>query len=125
MNIMVLVSITTVHTYVFVQKDGRDNIVKMVIKLHYIKQLNRKSFVHVQFKNTIATYVIVNTDMDECQLTDLCKHNGTCINNNGSYICNCEVGWQGQHCEDGKLHEFIFIFHCHNSIGNWIGFSFI
>lgn len=41
-------------------------------------------------------------DVDECEITELCKHNGTCINNNGSYICNCTDGWQGQHCEDGQ-----------------------
>lgn len=41
-------------------------------------------------------------DVDECQKTDMCKHNGTCINNNGSYVCDCTDGWQGQHCEDGK-----------------------
>lgn len=41
-------------------------------------------------------------DVDECEITELCKHNGTCINNNGSYICNCTDGWQGQHCEYGQ-----------------------
>lgn len=51
-------------------------------------------------------------DVDECQLTDLCKHNGTCINNNGSYVCNCEDGWQGHHCEDG-------IYKNMNSIDNY------
>lgn len=43
-----------------------------------------------------------NLDVDECQKTDLCKHNGTCINSNGSYVCDCADGWQGQHCEEGK-----------------------
>lgn len=30
-------------------------------------------------------------------------HNGTCINNNGSYVCECIAGWQGHHCEDGNF----------------------
>lgn len=41
-------------------------------------------------------------DFNECEVANLCEHNGTCINNNGSYICNCTDGWQGQHCKDGK-----------------------
>ena len=50
-------------------------------------------------------------DVDECRLMDLCKNNGTCINNNGSYACNCTDGWQGQHCELGKsLSEGLSIF---------------
>lgn len=36
-------------------------------------------------------------------MTDLCTNNGTCINTDGSYKCICEAGWQGQHCEDGKM----------------------
>ena len=47
--------------------------------------------------------IYVNLDIDECRGTELCKHNGDCINNNGSYTCDCTDGWQGQHCEDGKL----------------------
>ena len=42
-------------------------------------------------------------DVDECLLNDLCGHNGTCINNNGSYVCDCTDGWHGQHCENGKV----------------------
>ena len=41
-------------------------------------------------------------DVNECQSIDLCVNNGTCINTNGSYICNCTDGWQGQHCDLGK-----------------------
>lgn len=62
--------------------------------------------------------------MDECQLTELCKHNGTCINNNGSYVCNCEDGWQGQHCEDGKLCLFSFMRHL-NYFGDKIALIFL
>lgn len=42
-------------------------------------------------------------DIDECQNIDICMHNGTCINNNGSYVCECIAGWQGHHCEDGNF----------------------
>lgn len=49
----------------------------------------------------ILLITILILDINECNVKDLCKQNGTCINNNGSYVCNCSEGWQGQHCEDG------------------------
>lgn len=49
----------------------------------------------------ILLITILILDINECNVKDLCKHNGTCINNNGSYVCNCSEGWQRQHCEDG------------------------
>lgn len=40
-------------------------------------------------------------DRNEC--LDLpCHNNGTCINNNGSYTCSCENGWESHDCEKGK-----------------------
>lgn len=40
-------------------------------------------------------------DRNEC--LDLpCQNNGTCINNNGSYTCRCESGWESHDCEKGK-----------------------
>lgn len=62
-------------------------------------------------------YSILIPDVDECRIVDLCQHNGSCINNNGSFICNCSDGWQGKLCEDGEykilkylhLNTYIFI----------------
>ena len=42
-------------------------------------------------------------DVDECSKQTLCEHEGVCVNNNGSYICNCTEGWTGKHCEKGKM----------------------
>lgn len=47
-----------------------------------------------------ATIYVV--DVNECDFAP-CKNNGTCINNNGSYVCECIHGWQGQHCDDGRI----------------------
>lgn len=42
------------------------------------------------------------SDENECYILKPCKHDGICINNNGSYVCNCTKGWQGHDCEEGK-----------------------
>lgn len=99
---MELASIITAHTFVTVQMDGKDNIVKMVSKIN----LNIKQ-TFVLFKTTIKRADCIKIcieDIDECQMLHLCKNNGTCLNTKGSYVCNCEEGWRGQHCKDGKLH---------------------
>lgn len=40
-------------------------------------------------------------DRNEC-FDGPCQNNGTCINNNGSYTCRCEDGWESHDCEKGK-----------------------
>lgn len=40
-------------------------------------------------------------DVNECNQYP-CKNNGTCINNDGSYFCNCIKGFENQDCLDGK-----------------------
>lgn len=99
-NTMERASIITAHIFVTVQMDGRDSIVKMV------SEINLKiKHTFVSFKTTIKKVdCICIEDIDECQMLHLCKNNGTCLNTNGSYVCSCEEGWRGQHCEDGKLH---------------------
>ncbi|XP_066264593.1 galectin-3-binding protein A-like [Branchiostoma lanceolatum] len=37
-------------------------------------------------------------DADECN-SNPCQNNGTCIEGVGHYICQCEHGWVGVHCE--------------------------
>ena len=49
---------------------------------------------------------ILLADLDECDFFP-CQHNGTCLNNNGSYSCNCTSGWRGQDCEEGYPHYYL------------------
>ena len=48
------------------------------------------------------------SDVNECLEFDICKNGGTCINTQGSYVCNCPLEWTGKHCENGEL-SFIFM----------------
>lgn len=41
-------------------------------------------------------------DVDECTRFQPCFNNATCLNINGSYSCNCMLGWEGHDCEKGK-----------------------
>jgi len=37
-------------------------------------------------------------DIDECGLPDSCLNNGTCLNTQGSYNCQCAQGFTGARC---------------------------
>ena len=43
------------------------------------------------------------TDVDECHAFNPCYNNAACLNNNGSYTCNCTEGWQNYLCDKGKI----------------------
>lgn len=51
------------------------------------------------------------TDIDECQiyLPDLCDH--YCINTDGSYVCDCEIGYKlsenGHNCTSKIIYNYI------------------
>ena len=47
-------------------------------------------------------------DVNEC-VNDPCVH-GTCENTHGSYVCVCDGGYTGVHCETG-LYSFHMYFH--------------
>ena len=54
------------------------------------------------FYTRLLIIIVFNADVNECKVANMCNHYGTCINTNGSYVCDCTDGWHGQHCEDGK-----------------------
>lgn len=45
---------------------------------------------------------ILFPDIDECAVSFPCQNNGTCVNNNGSYVCECTDGYMGRHCKEGN-----------------------
>lgn len=45
---------------------------------------------------------LIVSDTNEC--TEFpCQHNGTCLNNEGSYKCDCTAGWKDKDCKTGAL----------------------
>ena len=49
-------------------------------------------------------------DLNEC-LVNICQHGGTCLNNLGSFKCQCPPGWTGQYCERGMKWQKLFATH--------------
>lgn len=45
---------------------------------------------------------ILFLDIDECAISFPCQNNGTCVNNYGSYVCECTEGYMGRHCKEGN-----------------------
>ncbi|XP_071478033.1 uncharacterized protein [Diadema antillarum] len=39
-------------------------------------------------------------DLDECDSLNQCENGATCTNTNGSYICACPPGWDGNDCQN-------------------------
>lgn len=58
------------------------------------------------FKKTIFKIILLYLlkfliDINECDFTP-CDNNGTCINSEGSYTCNCTDGWADKNCNEGS-----------------------
>ena len=50
--------------------------------------------------------LITYPDIDECK-DNPCKNGGACVNSPpGSYTCKCAEGYQGDHCQEGKIKFF-------------------
>lgn len=56
--------------------------------------------VYLKFYRLIFHFTFL--DFNECLHNRPCKHNGTCLNNEGSYECECTAGWTGHDCQTGK-----------------------
>lgn len=48
-------------------------------------------------------------DINECDFTP-CDNNGTCINSEGSYSCNCTDGWTDKNCNEGTHKKLVLNF---------------
>ncbi|XP_052226130.1 low-density lipoprotein receptor-related protein 2-like isoform X2 [Dreissena polymorpha] len=48
---------------------------------------------------TIMSTPTTPSDIDECLELGICKNGGTCINTQGSFLCNCPPEWTGKFCE--------------------------
>lgn len=61
--------------------------------------------------------LFLSSDVNECDFNP-CENNGTCVNNNGSYTCNCTDGWKNKNCIEGykKLKNYSNRFSFTNAI---------
>jgi hypothetical protein len=72
--------------------------------LKHNENSSSKSLAFKKDNDFLKFHWCIFADVDECTEYEPCQNNGTCVNNNGSYTCICTTGWQGKHCDDGKIH---------------------
>ena len=55
--------------------------------------------------NQVEIYFILFKDVDECSNGSACGENAYCVNNDGSFWCLCEPGYNGNPLEkcEGKM----------------------
>jgi hypothetical protein len=68
-----------------------------------LKMLKTNSIYGVNLSNHCTCFI----DKNECEESP-CLHNGTCINNEGSYKCDCTVGWMGKDCNTGTQEILLY-----------------
>lgn len=50
----------------------------------------------------MLAYIFVFVDVEEC-LNRPCLNNASCLNTPGSFVCQCDSGWEGNICEKGDI----------------------
>ena len=61
----------------------------------------------------IILYICAVLDINECDLnTHNCSNNAQCLNTNGSFACNCSVGFSGNGviCEGKQTINFFWVY---------------
>ena len=50
---------------------------------------------------------LLSTDVNECQVLNICSVSGVCVNTDGSYLCSCKQGYEGNgtHCR-GRYYRY-------------------
>ena len=82
-----------------------------------VKHINPKRILLCKYKTTFLSLKALKTccyqrcgttilhcyklDIDECASSP-CQNNATCIDDVGGYICDCQAGYTGQHCQTGE-----------------------
>ncbi|XP_062567604.1 uncharacterized protein LOC134229825, partial [Saccostrea cucullata] len=74
------------------------------------------------FMTTYSARIVVNDQALMCT-ESTCNGNGTCIDNNLSYTCDCFSGYEGKHCEkdtdECKTSDFCKRGSCVNTVGTF------
>lgn len=56
----------------------------------------------------LQIFILIFLDINECLVKYPCENNATCVNNDGSYNCDCVEGWRGKNCQTGRYFLRVF-----------------
>ena len=63
-------------------------------------------------------------DVNECEMnTSLCDNDAVCVNQPGTYLCNCSMGYVGRHCDTANCSVDLCVNNgtCHvDNGGRWL-----
>lgn len=77
---------------------------KHICRYHSVVPICYVSFRYHSTNTDWVLYVFFfTTDINECLLHRPCKNGALCTNTYGSYYCTCTFGYNGFHCENGKI----------------------
>lgn len=90
-------------THVIVHQDGAEENVQLVSHIEKnIYLMDKKCNKSIWF---LKWLFFLFADVDEC-LHRSCLNNATCLNTPGSFVCQCNTGWEGNICERGEVPFF-------------------
>lgn len=94
-------------TPVIVCQDGMEENVQLVSHIEKnIILMDKKCNKSIWF---LKWLFFLFADDDEC-LHRSCLNNATCLNTPGSFVCQCNTGWEGNICERGEVPFFIGLY---------------
>lgn len=106
-----------VDTPVIVYQDGREENVQLVSHIEWKFNKKHKFYEEEKLYEKYLTpegLFFLSSDVDEC-LHRSCLNNATCLNTPGSFVCQCDSGWEGNICERGKV-PFVCNPYLHSSL---------
>lgn len=94
--------------FVDVKRDILDMVETALTLLFLIVLLSMVMFSVFSFTpfttQTVFLYFFTRLDLDECAIPNECDLNALCINTEGSYVCRCRKGFEGdgRNCTGSK-----------------------
>ena len=75
----------------------------IMMDLHCITDIVRNIILYIILCIYILYRYFCERDVDECEQSAPCYNGATCENTHGSYLCHCNNGYSGRHCQDVSI----------------------
>ena len=77
--------------------DGKNCVGKYILAFLQVlgNTIFRHLFLSANLNAKLVIYIFFTLDVDECESVDRCDSNALCTNTEGSYVCRCIKGFEG------------------------------